>query len=270
MIAPKIIPTRSKKAGAHFGPVCQCVPAHNRWSPETQKQLGYLSKMGFKAEFVEVVPKGFIIEPNGRCITGQHVEELWQNYQQSEEHKKGRAYMAPDPWYIASPAAVSNVKVFVNDIFNAGWKDFIQAALNEWNNPDLESCINIQFVDTPDEANCQVYMYWAEDGRLGEAQWPWGYEIGVEIAINNFYYAQFGPEIYYNTIVHEMGHAMGLTHSGGEDSSFPVGFPDLLVPGTSPEPNPNDVMYTSGHEWKGFSADERKAIKYLWPASGKR
>ena len=27
MIAPKKIPTRSKKAGAHFGPVCQCVPA---------------------------------------------------------------------------------------------------------------------------------------------------------------------------------------------------------------------------------------------------
>ena len=88
MIAPKKIPTRSKKAGAHFGPVCQCVPAHNRWSPETQKQLGYLSKMGFKAEFVEVVPKGFIIEPNGRRITGQHVEELKKTTNKVKSIKK--------------------------------------------------------------------------------------------------------------------------------------------------------------------------------------
>jgi len=175
-----------------------------------------------------------------------------------------QAYMFPGG-YIASVAAVSRIKVYIDDRVG-GWVPLIQQALDEWNNPQLESAVHIDVVPLSAGADCVLGTYVEDDGYMGYASPPDWYSkaVGNNVLINTLYFSQGYDEYdYYNCIVHEMGHAMGLAHSGGEDPSFSV--PDILIPNTHLPADPDDLMYTSVHPWKGFSADEVQAIRTLWP-----
>ena len=248
----------------NFGPVGQCVPPHNRWNKQVQQQLRQLIQMGASAELIEVVHNGFVVSTSGRQLSPSQVALMWETYQAASPGKEGRAYVNPDPWYVASSAAVSHIKVFIVPV-QQDWENLIIEALGEWNKPALESCINIEIVHSAEAANCIAEVYYKDDQLLGKAEWPKNRQVGEKIEINSYYSsAQYTRDYYYNTIVHEMGHAMGISHSGGEDGIF--GIPDTLVPGTNPDENPDDVMFTSAHPWpsEGFSADERLAIKTLF------
>jgi hypothetical protein len=253
-----------KRQRTQFPPVGQCLPVRNRWSEEVQAQLSQLIDLGGDPRFIEVVPGGFIVSANGRRISSEQVRMLWQ----ARLQERSRAWINPYPQFVACAEAVSQIKVFIRPA-PEGWHEFITRALQEWNNPQLQSCIDIQIVDTELQANCVAEVYYKEDGLLGYADWPENYRVGHFVQINSYYLSdQYDERYYYNTIVHEMGHAMGLSHSGGQDGIF--GIPDQRVAGTRDEADPGDMMFSEGHPWQGISADEQLAVRTIWPRTGKR
>lgn len=233
--------------------------AHHHHDPKAM--LATLHAAGFK-QAKSVPGLGFVVSPCGMLIPFERVARIQQALDRAKGDKHSRSYIFPIDWYVATPQAAADVKVFVSPM-NPVWADLIRDALNEWNNAGPRSGVHLRFVEET-EADTTVYLYSEENGYLGSADMPENGKVGQFLLINAFYHAIYGDTYYKNTIVHEMGHALGLAHSGGEDPSFRD--PDRHIPGTSPEIDPRAVMRSEGHPWYGWSADELIAIAYLFPA----
>ncbi|WP_213875182.1 hypothetical protein [Pseudomonas sp. dw_358] len=228
---------------------------------EVATMLARLHEAGMKE--AELVPGvGFVISSCGMLIGFDRASEIQHRLSELKRDNQSRSYMFPIDWFVATPAAAADIKVYVPPM-NAEWDALIREALNEWNNAGPGSGVHLRFVQQPAEADTVVTLYSLDDRKLGHAEIPRDGVIGVELYINVFYASDYPASIYKNTIVHEMGHALGLAHSGGEDNIFEP--PDRHIPGTSPDIDEKAVMASTVHPWYGWSADELIAIAYLFP-----
>ena len=153
----------------------------------------------------------------------------------------------------------------------------LEEALNRWN------ALSIKYHFTTDmSVECKgtiKMLISAEESTDGLAEFPEGGKPGVQILISKKYQRlyddpckqfgrEWGKEDSIATIMHELGHAMGLRHSdwddNGEDKDGAV-----HIPGT-PEDEPYKSVMNSDPNYELFkvqsqwTADDKKAIETLY------
>lgn len=240
-------------------------PGHSGSADELEDARQVLRRTGHRIDRLHKVGSGYLFA-HGDCqcalrISTEQLAELREGLRDVQ----GRAYVFPDKYYVASTAAVSDIKVWIDTAIPDAWQLLIYRALSHWNADSLQSSISLRFVSQQSDADTLVRSYDIEDGLLGWADMPAFSAVGRSVNINRHYGSLYSDSIYTNTIVHEMGHALGFAHAGGEDPSF--GLPDRHLAHTSPFKDPRAVMASAGHEWYGFSADEKDAMRLLHPRS---
>lgn len=171
-----------------------------------------------------------------------------------------KAYRYPNPYY-ATLAAVSSIKVYVApSVNNSGWESALNVAIDAWNTISPNSAVRIVVTSNSDDANLKISSFYENSQTIARGNCALNGSVGKFIDINTFYNYLSGSEK-INTLVHEIGHVVGLAHTNGQsDFCTPI-----LVSGTSAFNDPNAVMYPYSHVWNGFSSDEILTVEKIYP-----
>lgn len=120
-----------------------------------------------------------------------------------------------------------------NDAYKSRYVMMVKEAMQEWSNA-LGGRLVYVMVRTP--ANAHIKVYWREDlgERMGETR-PWFNKARIDIVGN-----RFNDPASKATILHELGHALGLKHSpNSQDVMYYQG--RLFEPSTRYKLTPNDI-----------------------------
>jgi hypothetical protein len=182
--------------------------------------------------------------------------------------------LKPRYQYSATTTAQSgaiSVDLSAVEAVDPSWASAFRAAMAEWNvlpGADMGMIEHTDPYDTPDV----VARFGPCDGRattIACADFPYVGDYGsrqsgsfVEITHNFDWY---GPDRKLYTLVHELGHVLGLRHTNWRangESASPRGA--VKIPGTN-ETDAVSVMNATIQDWNGFSYYDRVAARYLWP-----
>jgi hypothetical protein len=156
---------------------------------------------------------------------------------------------------LMTPEIAAFIKIYVSPEVSSDWRVAINKAVNNWNT--INSSINISIVNTSESSNILIYA--SDRGASGPiaAAWLPNYkgEPGDSININT-YFNNLDASKKVNAMTHELGHTFGLEHTDNKTGD--------LIPCT-PVSDLNSVMFSTVHEWKGFTAFDNIAISTLYP-----
>lgn len=170
-----------------------------------------------------------------------------------------KAYRYPNPYY-ASLSAASSIDIYIDPSINAnGWQSAVNTAISAWNSVSPNCAVRIATTTNSSTADLRISAFTDNTSIVAVGNAPSNGAVGRYINVNTSYnYLNESTKI--NTIVHEIGHTVGLAHTNGQ-SNFCT---PVLIPGTSSYNDPNAVMYPYIHAWNGFSADEVSALNTLF------
>jgi hypothetical protein len=173
-----------------------------------------------------------------------------------------KAYQYPNPYY-ATLSAVSTIDIYVDPSVGVnGWSSAVQSAVDAWNSISPNCAVQMTLTTNSSLADMKISTFFENSGTVALGNGCLNGEVGKFININTNYNT-LDASTKINTIVHELGHTIGLAHTNGQ-SNFST---PILVEGTSSYNDPNAVMYPYIHSWYGFSVDEIKALKTLYHKS---
>lgn len=162
--------------------------------------------------------------------------------------------------FIVSDAYISNIKVFIRTDVSSDWRSALRTAFGKWNNTVLST--KIRFVETTisTEANISVGTYYTADNIIAYAYLPYSDgKPGHELMINTKYnYLSAKDKI--TTIVHELGHNIGLQHTNQTGGTH--------IDGTATS-DAQSVMNASLMSWTDFSHNDIRAAQILYPAGNR-
>ncbi|HLM68195.1 MAG TPA: M57 family metalloprotease [Longimicrobium sp.] len=154
------------------------------------------------------------------------------------------------------------VDVSAIDAESASWGAATRAAMNNW------SAVSNTYIRYVEGGPADVTVSWVNslpNCGVARGSWPANGAPGTTVEINRTFSGSYvyGQQVWIMT--HELGHNIGMAHT---DQSF-----GTLVPGT-PTSDGGSVM-NSGNtyggcppaapSWSGFSSNDQKAARYLYP-----
>ncbi|NIJ55512.1 M57 family metalloprotease [Dyadobacter arcticus] len=154
-----------------------------------------------------------------------------------------------------------NIKVFIQPNVPVEWVTATKEAIAEWN-VMKGTKINFVQVFNSNGANISVRVINDPTEPIGRGKLPFSNGQAGSLITINMHYNYLSTRTKITTMVHELGHTIGLLHTNkNEYGDFPV-----PIPG-SPVSDPYSVMNSSvRHDWVAFTSGDVKAVQTLYPA----
>lgn len=237
-----------------------------------------LIKVGFRADMIEdrgevfvvendiVILKKDLVDLNVDCESGTQTPPILQK--QSQAATNG----------VVSWNNAGNIRVQIHsDLINqTDWVTAIGQALTEWTN--ITNC-KVQLDENSTSPHITIFsdassstpqcMQNLPSTTLGRARFPSGGNPGPWISLN--YDIQVSPETRTGTVIHELGHALGLRHTDwvarGEGVNAQGACETVFGANQIPRTPPTDassVMNGSGDD-NTFNSNDIKAAQVLYP-----
>ena len=192
---------------------------------------------------------------------------------------KQRTYM-----YTVTPTNVANITIYADNTVSAEWIAALDQSIANWNSTNSRVFMKRVTATTtttttggtttgpkkkrtgttttttttsiPSYNILVTTMYDNATSTVAQAYLPGYYgTVGHEVTINTAYnYLSASYKTF--TLTHELGHAIGFTHTDGTYGD--------LVPGT-PETDPNSVMNSFVLPWNGFTSYDVLAVTTVYP-----
>lgn len=172
---------------------------------------------------------------------------------------KSRQYAHP---YIVSQSRVTYIRIKTTSNVPSSWSSALTTAIRDWNGISY-SKIRMVRVSSSSYADITISHNSTSQSYVARASFPnaYGY-TGRTINFNPRYTNRLTTAQKRWTMVHEIGHCIGMRHVNKYETSR------IHIPGT-PVSDRGSVMHPYVQSWRGFSAGDRNAARYLYPTSGK-
>lgn len=157
--------------------------------------------------------------------------------------------------YLISRAKAPYIKIYADATVPAVWVAALDRSIANWN--AVNSLIHMTRVTTNvTGATLVTALNNGNNSIIATTYYPDYYgNNGKKCTINSYYnWLSAGQQTF--AITHELGHAVGLTHTNGTYGSIITG---------SPVADPNSIMNSVCLNWTAFTTSDKVAIQTLYP-----
>lgn len=121
--------------------------------------------------------------------------------------------------YKLQPEMAALVQVYISSEVTSEWRIAMNKAINTWNNTN--SSINITTVNTSTSLSVNLIMGDIGDRSIiANAYYPSGGKPGTRIMINTNFANKLNDADRIHTMIHELGHTFGLSHTNESSGSL--------------------------------------------------
>jgi predicted Zn-dependent protease len=162
---------------------------------------------------------------------------------------------------------VKDIKVHITSSIYTPWYEAVILAMKDWNAiPNTK--VHFQQTTKLDEADIRITAQYGFPNPDGSPNWLARQSlpnsdgtIGGGMEVNVYYNAESAMPLSKKrmAIAHELGHAIGLTHTDKLSGLLEIQICD------TPFMDNNSVMNSSVSNWKGFSKYDMKAVETMYP-----
>jgi predicted Zn-dependent protease len=235
---------------------------------DNEKITSYLNKMGILSKEIEYTERDVIIGGDAFYRISKILD-----YINDFDSKKKKQYKTTE---IVSAGNAQNITININAL-HSSWLPAFNRAIEELNGVRHAK---LNFTTTT-SSNSDINIIMVNNGSnsyIGRAEFPdmSTNEAGSEIRINSYYNSNNNLSLAekYQTIIHEIGHTLGLRHTNWFDRNSDGNQNDnegltmygaVHIPGTTPGLDSQSFMNAFNCPWSGFSSNDYIALRYLFP-----
>lgn len=230
---------------------CSKEKAATEVKPEADNLIGYLERLGFKKENIQLKGDTYIIDGD-LLITKSELAKRAADENKADgtpntEHWRGT--------YTISNTYNSNVRLYIDAAVPTAWRTAIQGAVNNWNAVN-GTRLGLSIVTSQANSDTRVFMGFESANWIARAYLPTSTRRpGVSVEINSNYNSLAASQKLF-AITHELGHTIGFLHTNQNSGVFITGTPSV---------DANSVMNSFVLPWNGFTAGDVLATQILYP-----